>query len=194
MVLQNPDNQIVASIVEEDVAFGLENLGIERNKIRIAVDKALKAVGMYEFRKRAPYMLSGGQKQRVAIAGAVAMNPDCIVLDEPTSMLDPQGREEVLKTILTLNKENGTAIIIITHNMEEAALVKTVVVMDEGQITATGTPENILSNIPLMKLHGLSTAQTTQLLHRIKSYGYNLSLRALGEQECINQILQILKK
>ena len=143
LVLQNPDNQLVASVVEEDVAFGPENLGVEPSEIRRRVDDALKAVDMYDFRKDAPYKLSGGQKQRVAIAGILAMQPDCIVLDEPTAMLDPNGREEVMSTLLKLNKEKGITVVLITHYMDEAVLADRVIVMDSGKVLTEGTPDNV---------------------------------------------------
>ncbi|MBQ3970104.1 MAG: energy-coupling factor transporter ATPase, partial [Clostridia bacterium] len=155
LVLQNPDNQLVASIVEEDVAFGPENLGIEPKEIRKRVDDALKAVDMYEYRGHAPHKLSGGQKQRVAIAGIIAMQPDCIVLDEPTAMLDPQGRKEVMDTIVKLNKEKNITIILITHYMDEAALADRLVVLDGGKILTDGTPKEVFSNVELLKKHSL---------------------------------------
>lgn len=151
LVLQNPDNQLVASVVEEDVAFGPENLGVEPSEIRRRVDDALKAVDMYDFRKDAPYKLSGGQKQRVAIAGILAMQPDCIVLDEPTAMLDPNGREEVMSTLLKLNKEKGITVVLITHYMDEAVLADRVIVMDSGKVLTEGTPDNVFSQVELLK-------------------------------------------
>ena len=151
LVQQNPDNQLVASIVEEDVAFGPENLGVEPKEIRRRVDEALKAVDMYEYRENAPYKLSGGQKQRVAIAGIIAMEPDCIVLDEPTAMLDPRGRDEVMSTIQKLNREKGITIILITHYMDEAVQAGRVVVMDEGNILTQGTPREVFSQVELLK-------------------------------------------
>lgn len=147
LVLQNPDNQLVASVVEEDVAFGPENLGVEPSEIRRRVDEALKAVDMYDFRKDAPYKLSGGQKQRVAIAGILAMQPDCIVLDEPTAMLDPNGREEVMSTLLKLNKEKGITVVLITHYMDEAVLADRVIVMDSGKVLTEGTPDNVFHRL-----------------------------------------------
>lgn len=151
LVLQNPDNQLVASVVEEDVAFGPENLGVEPSEIRRRVDDALKAVDMYDFRKDAPYKLSGGQKQRVAIAGILAMQPDCIVLDEPTAMLDPNGREEVMSTLLKLNKEKGITVVLITHYMDEAVLADRVIVMDSGKVLTEGIPDNVFSQVELLK-------------------------------------------
>ena len=151
MVFQNPDNQIVATIVEEDVAFALENMGVPPDEMRARVDDALKSVGMYEYREHSPHQLSGGQKQRVAIAGIIAMRPECIVLDEPTAMLDPKGRKEVLKTIRKLNADFGITIILITHYMEEAALADRIVVMDNGEIIMDGVPRDVFSNVELMK-------------------------------------------
>ena len=173
LVLQNPDNQLVASIVEEDVAFGPENLGIEPAEIRRRVDSALKAVDMYEYRTHAPHKLSGGQKQRVAIAGIIAMEPRCIVLDEPTAMLDPRGREEVLTTIRKLNREKGITIVLITHYMDEAVLSDRVVVMDNGEILTQGTPREVFSQVELLKRHKLDVPQATELVHRLKSGGCN---------------------
>ncbi|MDP4119755.1 MAG: energy-coupling factor transporter ATPase [Bacillota bacterium] len=193
LVLQNPDNQIVASIVEEDVAFGPENLGVPAEEIRKRVDSALKAVEMYEYRMHAPYKLSGGQKQRVAIAGVIAMEPSCIVLDEPTAMLDPRGRNEVLTTIEKLNREKGITIILITHYMDEAVKADRVVVMDEGKILLDGAPREVFSHVEILKKHRLDVPQATELMHRLKSHGVNINEMPLTASECIKQLEAILK-
>ena len=185
LVLQNPDNQLVASIVEEDVAFGPENLGIAPEEIRRRVDEALKAVEMYDFRESAPYKLSGGQKQRIAIAGIIAMEPDCIVLDEPTAMLDPRGRTEVLNTIRKLNREKGITIVLITHYMDEAVLADRVVVMDSGKILTDGTPREVFSQVELLKQHQLDVPQATELIYRLKAMGCRLPSGILDEEECV---------
>lgn len=191
LVLQNPDNQLVASIVEEDVAFGPENLGIPPKEIRSRVDSALKAVDMYEYRKHAPHKLSGGQKQRVAIAGIIAMEPKCIVLDEPTAMLDPKGRKEVMDTILKLNKEKNITVILITHYMDEAVLADRVITMDNGKILVQGTPREVFSQITLLQSHGLDVPQATELVHllSLKSDSDTVPLNA---DECVEYILQSL--
>ena len=168
MVFQNPDNQIVASVVEEDVAFACENLGVPQAEMRKRVDEALKSVGMYEYRDRAPHMLSGGQKQRVAIAGIIAMRPECIVLDEPTAMLDPMGRKEVLKTIKQLNQEYGLTIVLITHYMEEAALSDRIIVLEKGQILIDDKPRDVFKNVTILKQTGLDVPQTTELLFELR--------------------------
>ena len=193
LVLQNPDNQLVASIVEEDVAFGPENLGIPPKEIRERVDNALKAVDMYEYRKHAPYKLSGGQKQRIAIAGIIAMEPDCIVLDEPTAMLDPKGRDEVLKAILKLNKENNITIILITHYMDEAVLADRVVVMDKGKILTQGKPREVFSQVHLLKKHRLDVPQATELAYKLKCSGVKIDKMPLTDEECIEMLEGILK-
>jgi len=193
MVFQNPDNQIVATIVEDDVAFGPENLGVEPAEIRKAVDNALKAVGMYEFRKREPHRLSGGQKQRVAIAGVIAMNTKCIVMDEPTAMLDPQGRKEVMDTVMKLNKEFGITVILITHYMDEAVKADRVVVMDGGRIALGGTPKEVFRNVEKMKQLGLDVPQATELAYRLRKMGYKLPDDILDENECAEAILKILE-
>ena len=193
MVFQNPDNQIVATIVEDDVAFGLENLGVEPSEIRKAVDSALKAVGMYEFRKREPHRLSGGQKQRVAIAGVIAMNTKCIVMDEPTAMLDPQGRKEVMDTVMKLNKEFGITVILITHYMDEAVKADRVVVMDGGRIAIDGTPKEVFRNVERMKKLGLDVPQATELAYRLRKKGFKLPDNILDENECAEAILKILE-
>jgi energy-coupling factor transport system ATP-binding protein len=193
LVLQNPDNQLVASIVEEDVAFGPENLGIAPPEIRRRVDDALRAVEMYDYRLNAPYKLSGGQKQRIAIAGIIAMQPDCIVLDEPTAMLDPRGRTEVLDTIHKLNREKGITIVLITHYMDEAVGADRVVVMDEGRILTQGTPREVFSQVQLLKDHQLSVPQATELVWRLKQEGYDLPLCALNIDECVAALEPLLK-
>lgn len=193
MVFQNPDNQIVATIVEDDVAFGPENLGVEPSEIRKAVDSALKAVGMYEFRKREPHRLSGGQKQRVAIAGVIAMNTKCIVMDEPTAMLDPQGRKEVMDTVMKLNKEFGITVILITHYMDEAVKADRVVVMDGGRIAIDGTPKEVFKNVEKMKGLGLDVPQATELAYRLRKKGFMLPDNILDENECAEAILKILE-
>ena len=188
LVFQNPDNQLVASIVEDDVAFGPENLGHDPATIRAEVDEALKAVDMYEFRKSTPHRLSGGQKQRIAIAGIIAMKPDCIVLDEPTAMLDPKGRSEIVSTIKKLNQQNGITIVLITHFMEEAVDADRVIVMDGGKIVADSTPKNIFSNLKLLKEVGLDVPQTTELLYRLKSGGMNISTDVISIEESAQKI------
>ena len=194
LVLQNPDNQLVASIVEEDVAFGPENLGVPPAEIRQRVDNALKAVEMYDYRTHAPYKLSGGQKQRIAIAGIIAMQPDCIVLDEPTAMLDPRGRTEVLDTIKKLNKEQGITIILITHYMDEAVLADRVVVMDDGNILIQGTPREVFSHVELLKKHQLDVPQATELIYRLKASGCNLPDGILNEEECVAALELLLNE
>ncbi|MCH5300124.1 MAG: energy-coupling factor transporter ATPase [Ruminococcus sp.] len=193
LVLQNPDNQLVASIVEEDVAFGPENLGVPPQEIRERVDNALKAVDMYEYRKHAPYKLSGGQKQRIAIAGIIAMEPDCIVLDEPTAMLDPKGRDEVLKAIQKLNKENNITIILITHYMDEAVLADRVIVMDKGKILTQGVPREVFSQVHLLKKHRLDVPQATELAYKLKCSGVKIDKMPLTDEECVEMLEGILK-
>ena len=193
LVLQNPDNQIIASIVEEDVAFGPENLGLDPSEIRNRVDEALKAVNVYEHRLKAPHKLSGGQKQRVAIAGIIAMQPECIVLDEPTSMLDPRGRKEVIDTIKMLNKKYGITIILITHYMEEAVMADRVIVMDEGKVLISGKPRNVFSKVSTLKSHGLDVPQATDLIERLKEFGFKLPSGVLDEDECTAVLEQLLE-
>lgn len=193
LVLQNPDNQLVASIVEEDVAFGPENLGIDPKEIRKRVDYALKAVGMYDFRENAPYKLSGGQKQRVAIAGILAMFPECIVLDEPTAMLDPNGREEVMSTLVKLNREKNITIVLITHFMDEAVLADRVVVMDSGKILTQGTPYDVFSQIELLKKHRLDVPQATELAYKLRGCGVKFDRLPLNAQECVKMLREVLK-
>ena len=194
MVFQNPDNQIVATIVEEDVAFALENLGVEPKEIRRRVDEALKEVGMYEYREHAPHQLSGGQKQRVAIAGILAMRPDFIVLDEPTAMLDPRGRQEVLKTIRRLNRDYGTTVVLITHYMDEAVQADRVVVIDGGVILRDGTPKEVFSQVELLKSVGLDVPQVTELVHELRAEGVPLPEDILTEEECFQAIKALFDK
>lgn len=194
LVLQNPDNQLVASIVEEDVAFGPENLGVPPPEIRHRVDDALKAVEMYDYRMNAPYKLSGGQKQRIAIAGIIAMQPDCIVLDEPTAMLDPRGRDEVLQTIHKLNRENGITIVLITHYMDEAVGADRVIVMDSGKILTEGTPREVFAQVELLKQHQLDVPQATELVCRLKAEGFDLPACVLDIGECLNALEPLLHK
>ena len=193
LVLQNPDNQLVASIVEEDVAFGPENLGVPPKEIRQRVDNALKAVEMYDYRLAAPYKLSGGQKQRVAIAGIIAMQPECIVLDEPTAMLDPRGRTEVLDTIHKLNQELGITIVLITHYMDEAVTADRVVVMDSGRILTEGTPKEVFSKVELLKQHHLDVPQATELCYRLRACGCQVPLGILDAEECVGILEKLLE-
>lgn len=191
MVFQNPDNQLVATIVEDDVAFGPENLGVEPSEIRRRVDDALKAVGMYEFKDREPHKLSGGQKQRVAIAGAIAMQTECIVMDEPTAMLDPRGREEVMSTVKMLKEEMGVTVILITHYMDEAVKADRVIIMNDGKIAADGTPREIFKNVELVKSLGLDVPQATELAYRLSKLGYKIDYSVLNEEECASAILRL---
>ncbi len=193
LVLQNPDNQLVASIVEEDVAFGPENLGIEPSEIRVRVDEALKAVGMYEYRLHAPYKLSGGQKQRIAIAGILAIEPDCIVLDEPTAMLDPSGREEVMSTLLKLNREKGMTVVLITHYMDEAVEADRVIVMDGGKVLTQGKPEEVFSQVELLKKHRLDVPQAAELAFRLRGCGLDIKKIPLDGEECVEMLAEVLK-
>lgn len=189
MVFQNPDNQLIASIVEEDVAFGPENLGIDPKEIRVRVDEALKAVDMFEFAKSAPHKLSGGQKQRVAIAGIIAMSPECIVLDEPTAMLDPKGRREIINTILKLNREKNITVVLITHFMEEAENADRVVVVNDGVIAQDGTPKSVFSNVGFLKSIGLDVPQTTELLFALKQNGTNVNTDVISIEEAAEEIV-----
>ena len=188
MVFQNPDNQIVANVVEEDVAFGPENLGIASPEIRQRVDRALKQVGMYEYRNHAPHLLSGGQKQRVAIAGVIAMEPRCIVLDEPTAMLDPRGRQEVMDTILALNRDKGITVVLITHHMDEAARCGRVVVLHKGKIAADGTPEVVFSQVEMLHGIGLEAPETVELCWKLNQCGFHLPLDKLSCEDCARAI------
>ena len=192
MVFQNPDNQIVAKVVEEDVAFAPENLGVPSDEIRRRVDDALKAVGMYEYREHAPHLLSGGQKQRVAIAGVIAMEPRCIVLDEPTAMLDPIGRADVLRTIRTLNREKGITVVLITHHMDEAAQADRLVVMSKGKAIADGAPKEVFQDVEGLKAVGLTVPQTTELLWQLRQEGLNVPLDALSDEECAAALRDLL--
>ena len=194
MVFQNPDNQIVANVVEDDVAFAPENLGVPPEEIRQRVDTALKQVGMYEFRQHAPHLLSGGQKQRVAIAGVIAMQPDIIVLDEPTAMLDPQGRQEVVSTVTRLCRENGMTVVLITHHMDECVGADRLVVMSEGRIVADGSPAAVFSQVELMEREGLTVPETTRLLFDLRAEGFDLPLDALDTEACADAIAGSLKR
>ena len=194
MVFQNPDNQIVATIVEEDVAFAAENLGVPPEEIRERVDWALDAVGMRKFRDHAPHLLSGGQKQRIAIAGVIAMKPKTIVFDEPTAMLDPSGRKEVMKTIMQLNSELGITIIMITHNMDEAVCANRVVVIDRGRIIIDDIPRNVFSNVDRMKEIGLDVPQATQIAYELRKAGIDIKGDILNEQECIEEIIRYVHR
>ncbi len=194
MVFQNPDNQIVANVVEEDVAFGPENLGVPTDEIRRRVDAALKAVGMEDFVLHAPHHLSGGQKQRVAIAGVIAMEPACIVLDESTAMLDPCGRREVLDTVRRLNREKGITIVLITHHMDEAAMADRVVVMDDGHVVMDGAPREVLTRKEELEAIGLAVPHTVELLHGLRADGFHVPLDALSVDECAAAIRAALQK
>ena len=192
MVFQNPDNQIVANVVEEDVAFGPENLGVPTEEIRRRVDAALKAVGMESFLLHAPHNLSGGQKQRIAIAGIIAMEPKCIVLDESTAMLDPSGRREVLDTVRRLNREKGITIVLITHHMNEAAMADRVVVMDDGHVVMDGKPREILTQMEDLRAIGLDVPHTVELLHGLREDGFDVPLDALTVEECADAVCSAL--
>ncbi len=191
MVFQNPDNQIVATIVEEDVAFGLENIGVEHDEMCERVENALKAVDMYEFKNHAPHLLSGGQKQRVAIAGILAMQPKCIVLDEPTAMLDPVGRREVLNTIVKLNREKNITIVLITHYMDEAVKADRVVIMNKGTVVMDSTPDKVFEDEAKLSELGLGVPQSTALSHKLKECGLNIKGNALTPEECAEEILKM---
>ncbi len=192
MVFQNPDNQIIASIVEEDVAFGPENLGIPPKEIEKRVEDALKAVDMWEFRKSTPHHLSGGQKQRIAIAGIIAMQPECLVLDEPTAMLDPKGRAEIISTLHRLNREKGITVVLITHYMEEAENADRVIVMNDGEIIADDKPKIIFSDVERLKSVGLDVPQTAELLYNLKKNGFAVDTHALSIKEAAEQIISAL--
>ncbi len=193
MVFQNPDNQLVASVVEEDIAFGPENLGLEPSVIRQRVDAALKAVDMADFAKSSPHKLSGGQKQRVAIAGVIAMEPECVVLDEPTAMLDPKGRIEVMNTVYTLNKEKGKTVVLITHFMEHSAFADRIIIVNDGEILSDGTPKEIFSNIKLLKQCGLDIPQTTELIDILSDAGFTFEQGIISIEDTANAILSVLK-
>lgn len=191
MVFQNPDNQLVATIVEEDIAFGPENLGVESKEIRVRVDESLKKVGMYEYRRHAPHLLSGGQKQRIAIAGILAMQPECIIFDEPTAMLDPSGRKEVMNTIREINKNLGITIVLITHYMDEAAQGDRVIVMEQGKIVLEGNPREVFSKVKTMKAIGLDVPQVTELAYELQKEGINISTEILNVDEMVNALCQL---
>lgn len=191
MVFQNPDNQLVATIVEEDVAFGPENLGVEPSEIRKRVDSSLKKVGMYDYRRHAPHLLSGGQKQRVAIAGILAMQPECIVFDESTAMLDPSGRQEVMKTIKDLNKNSHMTIVLITHFMEEAVDADRIVVIDKGKIIKFGTPREVFSNVEVMKNIGLDVPQMTELSYELNKAGISMKKDILTIDEMVDELCRL---
>ena len=193
MVFQNPDNQIVANVVEEDVAIGPENLGVASPEIRNRVDKALKQVGMYEYREHAPHLLSGGQKQRIAIAGVIAMEPKCIVLDEPTAMLDPKGRREVIETIGRLNKEKKITVVLITHHMDEAAKADRVVVLHKGEVHLDGTPQQVFSQVEKLHNIGLAAPETVELCHELNQQGFCAPLDKLEPEECARALYDMMK-
>jgi len=194
MVFQNPDNQIVATVVEEDVAFALENMGVEPAEIRRRIDDAMQNIGIYQHREKGPHQLSGGQKQRVAIAGIIAMRPDCIVLDEPTAMLDPYGREMVIETVKRLNKDFGITVVLITHYMNEAAQADRVVVMSKGKVEKIGTPKEIFSQVDWVKSLALDVPQTADLTHELNKHGFNLSTQAISIEECAQQLYKFLEE
>ena len=194
MVFQNPDNQIVANVVEEDVAFAPENLGVEPKEIRRRVDKALKMVGMYDYRLHAPHLLSGGQKQRIAIAGVLAMTPKCVVFDEPTAMLDPGGREDIIKIIRELREEYGVTVVLITHHMEETIHADRLIVMDNGRIVMDGKPSEVFTHVEELKALGLTVPETTELIWELNKKGFNLPLDALTVEECAEALFTILKE
>ena len=193
MVFQNPDNQLVANVVEEDVAFGPENLGIASPAIRRRVDAALKQVGMFEYREHAPHLLSGGQKQRVAIAGVIAMEPKCIVLDEPTAMLDPRGRKEVMDTIRRLNEQKNITVILITHHMDEAAQAQRVVVLDKGKVALDGNPREVFSQVQKLHDMGLAAPDTVELCWELNQNGFTLPLERLSAEECAQTLYDVIK-
>ena len=193
MVFQNPDNQIVANVVEEDVAFGPENLGVASPMIRQRVDAALKQVGMYEYRNHAPHLLSGGQKQRIAIAGIIAMQPKCIVLDEPTAMLDPKGRREVVDTIAALNRDKGITVVLITHHMDEAAKAQRIVVLSNGKVKADGTPQEVFSQVELLHSIRLAAPETVELCYELNKHGFDLPLNRLNIEDCAQALYEKVK-
>lgn len=194
MVFQNPDNQLIASIVEEDVAFGPENLGLEPSVIRERVKNALKAVGMEEYANSTPHRLSGGQKQRIAIAGIIAMEPECLVLDEPTAMLDPKGRREIISTLHKLNKEKDITVILITHYMEEAENADRVLVMNDGEIIKDATPKEVFMDVELLKSVGLDVPQTTELLYNLQKHGFNVNTNVISITDTAKEIAKVLRK
>lgn len=192
MVFQNPDNQIVATVVEEDVAFAPENLGVPSEEIRVRVDEALKAVDMYEYRRHAPHLLSGGQKQRVAIAGVLAMKPECVVFDEPTAMLDPKGRSEVMRTIRNLKEQEHMTVVLITHYMDEAAQADRVIVLDKGRVLMDDTPRNIFSQVKQLKKIGLDVPQVTELAYELEKAGVPIRHDVLTVTECADELMKLL--
>ena len=194
MVFQNPDNQLIASIVEEDVAFGPKNLGLEPSVIRERVKNALKAVGMEEYANSTPHRLSGGQKQRIAIAGIIAMEPECLVLDEPTAMLDPKGRREIISTLHKLNKEKDITVILITHYMEEAENADRVLVMNDGEIIKDATPKEVFMDVELLKSVGLDVPQTTELLYNLQKHGFNVNTNVISITDTAKEIAKVLRK
>ena len=194
MVFQNPDNQIVATVVEEDVAFALENMGVPTEEIRRRIDEAMDAAGILKYKDKAPHNLSGGQKQRVAIAGIIAMRPDCIVLDEPTAMLDPNGRDKVIRTVKQLNREFGITVVLITHYMNEAAQADRVVVMSKGNIEKIGTPREIFSQVDWVKSLALDVPQTSDLMHQLNAHGFSLPTDAISIDECAAQLYKFLEE
>ena len=194
MVFQNPDNQIVANVVEEDVAFAPENLGVPTDEIRRRVDASLAAVGMSEFTRHAPHLLSGGQKQRVAIAGVLAMEPECIILDEATAMLDPKGRRDVLETVQRLNREKGMTVIMITHHMDEAELADRVIVMNRGEIYLDGAPREIFQKVDELRRIGLTVPETVKLLDALRQAGWNVPLGAISVEECADAIAAAMQQ
>lgn len=192
MVFQNPDNQIVATVVEEDVAFAPENLGVSSEEIRVRVDEALKAVDMYEYRRHAPHLLSGGQKQRVAIAGVLAMKPECVVFDEPTAMLDPKGRSEVMRTIRNIKEQEQMTVVLITHYMDEAAQADRVIVLDKGRVLMDDTPRNIFSQVKQLKKIGLDVPQVTELAYELEKAGVPIRHDVLTVTECADELMKLL--
>lgn len=194
MVFQNPDNQLIATVVDEDVAFALENLGVSHDEMVKRVDEALEAVGMSEYKHHAPHRLSGGQKQRIAIAGIIAMRPKCIVMDEPTAMLDPKGRKEVMKTIEYLRDNENVTVVLITHYMDEAVRADRVVVMDEGRVLIDGTPEYVFQNVGLLHSVSLDVPQATELMYRLRSHDIKVPISVLNETDCVKILSQLLEK
>ena len=192
MVFQNPDNQLVATVVEEDVAFGPENLGIDPAEIRRRVDEALETVGMSDYKRHSPHQLSGGQKQRIAIAGIIAMLPECIVFDEATAMLDPRGRADVMDTIERLNREQGITVLHITHNMDEAIRADRVIVVSDGCVVIDGTPEQVFSNVEQLRLVGLDVPQVTELMYELKSLGFDVDHSVLDEEKCADALAALI--
>ncbi len=194
MVFQNPDNQLIATVVDEDVAFALENLGVPHDEMVRRVDEALDAVGMGEYKYHAPHRLSGGQKQRVAIAGIIAMKPRCIIMDEPTAMLDPKGRKEVMATIKRLRDENNVTVVLITHYMDEAVLADRVIVMDEGSVLVDGTPEYVFQNVGLLHSVSLDVPQAAELMYKLRAHDIKVPISVLNENDCVKILSQLLEK